>query len=441
MLTKWPMRSVRELQDEGILLVEDGNHGEDRPRSDEFGEGEFAFIRAADLDCGRVLFESAQRINSTAVERIRKGVGQGGDVLFSHKGTVGKLALTPLDSIAFVCSPQTTFWRTLNQERLDRRFLYYFMGSRAFTDQWMARSNETDMAAYVSLTSQRQLNIAVPGIDEQRAIAAILGTLDDKIEQSRRTAQALERLARAIFRAWFVNFEPVKAKAALATAFPSVPQAVFDALPARFVDSAIGPVPEGWAVKPITTIATFLNGLALQKYPPRGDGGDLRVIKIADLRKGSAEGAAWANGDVPEQYVIDDRDLLFSWSGTLEVELWFGGKGALNQHLFKVTSSHFPSWFCFLWIRQHLPWFRAIAASKATTMGHIKRGHLQETQIVVPPHEVLQAADGLIGSFYELYAQLMIESRKLASMRDLLLPKLLSGQVRVRVDGGGSSGV
>ena len=109
-------------------------------------------------------------------------------------------------------------------------------------------------------------------------------------------------------------------------------------------------------------------------------------------------GAAWANGDVAEQYVIGDRDLLFSCSGTLEVELWFGGKGALNQHLFKVTSSHFPSWFCFLWIRQHLPWFRAIAASKATTMGHIKRGHLQETPVVVPPKEVLYEANEVIRS-------------------------------------------
>ena len=430
------MRSVLELQDEGTLLVADGNHGEYRPRRDEFGQGECAFIRAADMDDGRVLFDSAQRINDQALARIRKGIGQGGDVLFSHKGTVGKLALVPLDAPPFVCSPQTTFWRTLNEERLDRRYLYCFMRSSAFTDQWMARSNETDMAAYVSLTAQRQLNVALPEMDEQRAIAGVLGVLDDKIEQNRRTARALERLARAIFRAWFVHFDPVKAKAGGTTSFPSMPQEFFNALPTRLVDSEIGPVPEGWKLKPIATIATFLNGLALQKYPPRGDGEDLRVVKIAQLRKGSAEGAAWANSDVAEQYVIGDGDLLFSWSGTLEAEFWFGGKGALNQHLFKVTSSHFPSWFCFLWIRQHLPWFRAIAASKATTMGHIKRGHLQETPVVVPPNEVLHEANEVIGPIYDLFGQLMIESRKLAAMRDVLLPKLLSGELRVRVDGG-----
>ena len=434
MPTKWLLRSVLQLQDDGILLVADGNHGENRPRRDEFGHGEYSFIRAADMDGGRVLFGSAQRISQQAVARIRKGIGRGGDVIFSHKGTVGKLALVPLDAPPFVCSPQTTFWRTLDEERLDRRYLYFYMHSNTFTDQWMARSNETDMAAYVSLTTQRQFNVALPEIDEQRAIADVLGALDDKIEQNRRTARALEQLARGIFRAWFVDFEPVKAKAAGATSFPSMAQAIFDALPTGFVDSKIGPLPEGWELKPLARIATFLNGLALQKYTPRGDGTDLPVIKISQLRKGSIQGAAWANSDVAEKYVIGDRDLLFSWSGTLEVKFWFGGKGALNQHLFKVTSSHFRSWFCFLWVRQHLPWFRAIAAGKATTMGHIKRGHLQETLVVVPPSDVLHEANEVIGPIFDLFGQLMIESRKLAATRDVLLPKLLSGEVRVLME-------
>ena len=302
------------------------------------------------------------------------------------------------------------------------------------TIDFMSCSDKSSVPG-VNRNDLHRILVLLPPLEEQRTIAGVLGALDDKIEQNRRTAQALDRLARAIFRAWFVDFEPVKAKVAGAASFSSMPQAIFDALPTRFVDSEIGAVPEGWEVKAITAIATFLNGLALQKYPPRGDGEDLRVIKIAELRKGSAEGAAWANSDVAERYVIGDGDLLFSWSGTLEAAFWFGGKGALNQHLFKVTSSRFPSWFCFHWIRQHLPWFRAIAASKATTMGHIKRGHLQETLVVVPPNEVLHVANEVIGPMYDIFGQLMNESRKLAAMRDMLLPKLLSGEVRVRVDG------
>ena len=328
----------------------------------------------------------------------------------------------------------------IDERVADPRFVSYYMRGPQFWDYMRGVLGDKSAQPNASAKTITQAPASFPEVTDQRAIAGVLGALDDKVEQNRRTALALARLARAIFRAWFVDFEPVKAKAAGAAAFPSMPQEVFDALPTHFVDSEIGHVPEGWEVKAIAKIATFLNGLALQKYPPRGDGQDLRVIKIAQLRKGSTDGADWANGAVPAQYVIRDRDLLFSWSGTLEAEFWFGGPGALNQHLFKVTSERYPSWFCLLWIRQHLPWFRAIAASKATTMGHIKRGHLQEAQVVVPPVPVLQAADGLLGTMYDLHAALMIESRRLGAMRDLLLPYLVSGKVRVRTNGANDDG-
>ena len=427
----WTPHSTGDLIAEGSLSIGDGY----RAKNSELSTSGLPFARAGNID-GGFQFDDADRFPEHDLAKVGDKVSQPSDVVFTSKGTVGRLAFVRATTPRFVYALQLCFWRSLAPDVIDARWLYYWMCGGEFTQQISDVKGQTDMADYVSLTDQRRMAITLPPTSIQRAIASVLGALDDKIEQNRRTARALERLARTIFRAWFVDFEPVKAKAAGAASFPSVPQPVFDALPTRFVDSDIGPVPEVWELKPIATIATFLNGLALQKYPPRGDGEDLRVIKIAELRKGSAEGAAWANGDVAEQYVIGDRDLLFSWSGTLEAEFWFGGKGALNQHLFKVTSSHFPSWFCFLWIRQHLPWFRAIAASKATTMGHIKRGHLQETRVVVPPNEVLHEANEVIGPIYDLFGQLMIESRKLAAMRDLLLPKLLSGEVRVRVDGG-----
>lgn len=357
-----------------------------------------------------------------------------GDLLLSTSGTLGRVSIATDAVRGGIPYTGIIRMRPANED-IDAGFIRYFLTSPLFGQQAMA-SAAGSVLKHFGPSHLREMSFPLPPLAEQRAIAAVLGALDDKIEQNRRTARALERLARAIFRAWFVDFEPVKAKAAGAASFPSMPQEVFDALPITFTDSEIGPVPEDWEVKSIATIATFLNGLALQKYPPRGDGHDLRVIKIAQLRKGSAEGADWANGDVPNQFIVNDRDLLFSWSGTLEAELWFGGKGALNQHLFKVTSAHFPQWYCLLWIRQHLPWFRAIAASKATTMGHIQRGHLQEAKVVIPPAHVIGAANEVIGTLYELHSQVQSESRKLAQMRDLLLPNLLSGVVRVDPAGG-----
>jgi Type I restriction modification DNA specificity domain len=208
----WRTATVTELQRDGILLVEDGNHGEYRPRPDEFVDRGVAFIRAADMDAGRVLFESAAKINERAKKRIAKGIGAPGDVLLSHKGTVGKLALVPDEAPPFVCSPQTTFWRTRNEPRLDRKYLYAFLRSPGFHEQLATRAGETDMAPYVSLTSQRGLSIIFTPIEEQRAIAQILGALDDKIDLNRRTNETLEGIVRAIFKDWFVDFGPTRGR-------------------------------------------------------------------------------------------------------------------------------------------------------------------------------------------------------------------------------------
>lgn len=406
--------------------------GLSKPAS-EFGSG-YPFLTFKDVFYNTfVPNELGDLVQSTDTDRVACDIKRGDVFLTRTSETMDELGMS---CVALRDVPLGTFngftkrLRPKTGATIVPEFAGYFFRSQRFRREVTAMSSLSTRASLNNDMLSR-LTISLPNAEIQAAIGNTLKCLDDKIEHNRRTAQSLERLARAIFRAWFVDFEPVKAKAADATSFPSMPQAVFDALPSHFADSEIGSVPEGWTVKSLSSIATFLNGLALQKYPPRGDGKDLPVIKIAELRKGTTAGADWANGDVAEQYVIQDRDLIFSWSGTLEAEFWFGGKGALNQHLFKVTSSHFPSWFCLLWIRQHLPLFRQIASSKATTMGHIKREHLHEAKVVVPPAAVLRESEAIIGPLFDLHAALQIESRKLSETRDYLLPKLLSGEVQV----------
>jgi type I restriction enzyme S subunit len=285
---KWRNATVADLQRAGVLLVEDGNHGEYRPRPDEFVDDGVAFIRAADMDAGRVLFEKASRITEHARGRITKGIGAPGDILLSHKGTVGKVAFVSDDAPAFVCSPQTTFWRSLDPSVLDRQYLYAFLRSPAFQRQLGTRAGETDMAPYVSLTSQRGLSVTLPPTAIQRAIANILGTLDDKIELNRQINETLEAITRAVFKSWFVD----------------------NVMPGS---------------SSLDAIADFLNGLALQKFPPAGED-DLPVIKIAELRRGDTKGSDLASGGIPPEYVVSDGDVLFSWSGSLEVVIWCGEK-------------------------------------------------------------------------------------------------------------------
>ena len=433
------MRSVLELQDEGTLLVADGNHGEYRPRSDEFGQGEYAFIRAADVVDGRVLFDSAQRINDQALARIRKGFGQGGDVLFSHKGTVGKLALVPLDAPPFVCSPQTTFWRTLDEARLDRRYLYYFMRSSAFTDQWMARSSETDMAAYVSLTAQRQLNVALPDIDEQRAIAGVLGAMDDKIDQNRRTARTLEHLTRAIFRAWFVDFEPVKAKAAGAGSFPSMPQHVFDTLPTRFVDSDIGPVPEGWKVKAIGEVVTTKGGgTPNTKNPEYWDSGEHCWVTPKDMSRLShpvlldterritdAGVNSISSGMLPVGTVLMTSRAPVGYLGIAKVPT------AINQgFIAMVCDGPLPPIYVLNWALTSMDVIKAHASG--TTFPEISKKNFRPLPVVLPTGDVVAAYQQTSDPLFELLAACVKENLQLTQVRDYLLPQLLSGTLRVR---------
>src|SRR5262249_7078400 len=158
-----------------------------------------------------------------------------------------------------------------------------------------------------------------------------------------------------------------------------------------------GLVPEGWAQRPLDTVADFMNGLAMQRFPPAEGRPTLPVVKIAELRRGDTVGSDTATADLDPRYVVNDGDVLFSWSGSLEVRGWSGGPGALNQHLFKVTSAEFPKWFYYQWILVHLPEFRAIASDKATTMGHIQRQHLHDAVVVVPDARVLTRADSVFG--------------------------------------------
>ena len=280
--------------------------------------------------------------------------------------------------------------------------------------------------------------------EEQAAIADILGAFDDKIELNRKMNETLEAMARAIFQSWFVDFDPVRAKAAVRrehprwtdaevcrAALPTLSTEIAALFPDSFENSALGDIPKGWRVMGLDEIARFLNGLALQKYPPI-DGKSVPVIKIAQLRAGNTLGADRATADLESDYLVQDGDILFSWSGSLECVFWAGGLGALNQHLFKVTSTQFPRWLCYLAVHQHLDEFRHIAAGKATTMGHIQRRHLSDAKIAVPPRSLLEAMTPVIEPIIESTWRRNVESRTLAALRDTLLPKLISGELRLK---------
>jgi type I restriction enzyme S subunit len=264
----------------------------------------------------------------------------------------------------------------------------------------------------------------------QQGVSNALKALDDRIDLLRQTNATLEAIAQALFKSWFVDFDPVHAKAE-GREPEAMDAATAALLPSEFEQSELGSIPKGWRARSVDSVATYLNGLALQKFPAESECEFLPVIKIAQLRAGNTAGSDRASAHLKPEYVVHDGDVLFSWSGSLEVEFWCGGDGALNQHLFKVTSDEVPKWFYYLATRMHLPEFRRVAASKATTMGHIQRKHLAQAKVAVPPPEVMAAATKIIEPLLDRRITNSLQMRELAQLRDTLLPRLISGKLRL----------
>lgn len=349
----------------------------------------------------------------------------GPTVIIGRKGTVGSVHYS-----AQACWPIDTTFYVTDTDPTVLRFKYYLLKSLG-----MEHMNADSAVPGLNREAAHARRVRVPPLPEQRAIAHLLGTLDDKIELNRRMSETLEQMAQALFKAWFVDFLPVRAKMEgrwqRGQSLPGLPAHLYDLFPDRLVDSELGEIPEGWEIRSLDEIARFVNGLALQKYPPT-DGRSLPVIKIAQLRSGHTTGADRARADLHPDYIVDDGDILFSWSGSLECVVWAGGRGALNQHLFKVTSERYPRWLCYFGTHAHLDEFRRVAAGKATTMGHIQRHHLSEANLPVPPPRLLGVMDRYISPIFESSWKRYLESRTLAALRDALLPRLIRGEIRVK---------
>jgi type I restriction enzyme S subunit len=351
---------------------------------------------------------------STAVESNKFRFANG-DILFGKlRPYFRKVVQVGFDGI---CS--TDIWVVRALEGCDQRYLFYFLANPLFIERATKANTGTRMPR-ADWSFLQGTVWPVPPLPEQKAIAAVLSSLDDKIELLRKQNTTLEQVAQVIFNEWFMEFN-----------FPGKDGKPYKANGGKMVDSELGPIPEGWEVRGLSSIAEFLNGLALQKFPRLNDRDVLPVVKIREMQSGITDQTDTCSSKMESKYIIDNGDVIFSWSGSLELVLWRFGRGALNQHLFRVSSKQFPKWFYFHWIAFHLSWFRQIAASKATTMGHIQRHHLDEARVFVPDPRTLSLADQILSPCVEKQIANNLQINALSKLRDTLLPKLMSGELRV----------
>ena len=349
--------------------------------------------------------------------------------LSKNGDTLGYSALIPYDEhYIFLHNQRIGLIEDISTD-IDKHFLYWVMRTYDY-QRYIVGHCSGSTVKHTSPSGIGSYIFRCPEMKMQKEIASVLDNLDDKIEVNRRINDNfylacleviliwlltslendnLEQQAQALFKSWFVDFEPFK--------------------DSEFEETEFGLIPRGWKVVSLSVIADYINGLAMQKYRPIEGEKGLPVLKIKELGQGSTDDYSelCSPSLIGEKYIIDDGDIIFSWSGTLMVKVWCGGKCGLNQHLFVVEPKDYPHWFAYQWTKHHLDNFIHIAKDKAVTMGHIKRGELDKAKVVVPDGTSMAAIDSMMKPLHSQIISNKIESRRLASMRDTILPRLMSG--------------
>ena len=333
-------------------------------------------------------------------DSLNKANAHRGDIVITHRGTLGQIVFIPQDSKydRYVIS-QSQFRVRCNDKVLPEYLVYYFH-TPIGQHKLLSNASQVGVPALARPSSTfQQIEVVLPELSIQKRVVEIISTIQKKIVNNQELNDNLYAQAKAIFDNHFINI---------------------DAIPA------------GWRKGNLLDIANYLNGLAMQKFRPQGNEIGLPVLKIKELRQGSCDDSSeLCSLRIKPEYIIHDGDVIFSWSGSLLVDIWCGGTCGLNQHLFKVTSDIYDKWFYYLWTAHHLARFIAIAADKATTMGHIKREELAKAEVLIPCEEDYTSLTSIMQPIFELIISNRIEGRKLAVLRDELLPKLMSGEIDV----------
>ena len=359
----------------------------------EYWNGDIPWLSVKDINNDyRYVYETEKTITQAGLDNSSTKILKRNDSIISARGTVGEIAMIPF-SMAF---NQSCYGLRAKESLVDAEYLYYLIKHNVVI---LKKNTHGSVFDTITRDTFDGIEVELPSLQEQKVVASILRDLDDKIEVNSEINNNLEYQARAIFINEFLSLKTP---------------------------------PDGWKQASLIDIADYLNGLAMQKYRPADDEIGISVLKIKELRQGCCDNnSELCSPNIKSEYIIHDGDVIFSWSGSLLVDFWCGGICGLNQHLFKVTSSKYDKWFYYAWTKHHLDRFISVAADKATTMGHIKRGELAKAEVFIPNESDYSRIGALLQPIYDLIISNRIENKKLALLRNTLLPKLMSGELDV----------
>lgn len=316
------------------------------------------------------------------------------------------------------CSQDVLVLRAKNN--LESKFLYALLMQDSFFDYEMKATKGSKMPRG---DKSHIINFPCLDLNNKTEIGKLLSSLDDKIALNNRINAKLEQMAKRLYEHWFVQFD-----------FPNTDGNPYKSSGGKMVWNEIlkREIPDGWEVGNLYDIAEYVNGLACQNYRPKESEKSLPVIKIREMNEGITADTEKVSASIPGKYRIYAGDILFSWSASLEIKIWTGETGGLNQHIFKVIpKGYFSKGYVYQQLSAYLVNFQKMAESRKTTMGHITSDHIKQSRILIPPKEIISAFTKKTLSIFNYQLSIEKETQKLTALRDRLLPLLMNGQVEV----------
>jgi type I restriction enzyme, S subunit len=387
--------------------VTDGTH--DTPKPCDSG---FPLVTSKHINNSVLNISSAYLISKGDYDNINKrSKVEQWDILFSMIGSVGEVYIEREPNPQYAIKNLGLFKMGGNKEK--GLNLYYFLKSSYFQRKLKFLLSGS-IQSFVTLDFLRKIKI--PNYDSNKIkLIQEIEIISNKISNNAMLLSCIEEYFQLLFRQWFVDFN-----------FPDENGKPYKDAGGEMVIIDGKYIPSLWQEIPMTDSITFINGLAMQKFPPKDELDLLPVIKIREISNNCFDkDTEYVTKTINKSLVVNDGDILFPWSGSLSVNIWTGGLGGLNQHIFKVQSEKFAKWYIYLWIKHHMRYFEQIAYGKKTTMGHINRKHLGLVNVRVPDEKTLGKMNERMAPIYKKITNLSIENGLLKEYRVLLINKLI----------------
>lgn len=426
------------LGDAAVFM--NGDRGKNYPSGDAFVPHGIPFVNAGHLVGGRIDWRGMDYITPERFELLRGARFLPGDVLFCLRGTLGKLARVEVGAPTGTIASSLAVVRARNN--CDARFLYYVLSSPL--GQGLAKELDNGSAQpNISVAALAEVEVPLPPLPSQRAIAAVLGALDDKIDINRRLNETLEETARALFKSWFVDFDPVRAKAQGRQPF-GMDAATAALFPDRFEVSELGEAPSGWPIVRVGDLVTLQRGTTysgtLVGLPGPALLGLGSIVEGGGFREGHYK---TYGGECPPKLMLFPGDLYVALKGATKDGSMVGSvarvpptvrSGRLTQDTVKLEfSSPRPGLLAYVYRLLLTPAYRAYCAGRITGSAQVglSRDDFLAYPGALPPDALLARFGEVETSLAQRTYAANAESKALAELRDYLLPKLLSGEVRV----------